>query len=152
MIRTCMYILILASLLFAPVDRLEVALLEPVEIIYVSQTGGVVAVTTDTGAQGSGEGVRQALQALHATTAGVVYLDTAEYLLFNSEAAAQVEQLRGCIKEDVRVCIAEAVNFEGLGKFLQSHGYLPCFRDWKPGDPLPELKDGKIVENTAKNA
>ena len=83
---------------------------------------------------------------LNATTAGVIYLDTAEYLLFNSEIESQIKQLEGSLRANVRICLAESPDLENLAQFLESHGEFPCLRSWNTGDPLPELKDGKIVQ------
>lgn len=145
MMRVFTYVVILAALIAAPVDRLDVAQLEPVEVVYVSQNGNTVTIATDTGARGEGESLALALAELHETTPAVVYLDTAQYLLFDSESSIQIEQLRECLKGNVRICLAETVNFEDLVKYLHNHGQLPRLDDWQPGEPLPEVKDGKIV-------
>ena len=146
MIRVTAYILIAVALLFAPVNRLDVAKLEPVEIVYISQDDDVITVSTDIGAWGKGENIQQALEMLHATTPGVVYLDTAEYLLCSAEAVAQIEQIRGDLHGSVRICLAERLDYEDLAEFLETHGKLPCLRTWKVGDPLPEYKNGKITQ------
>lgn len=143
--RIVVYVSILALLLLAPVDRLDVAKLEPVEIVYVSNSNGIVSISTDTGAHGSGKSIIEALDMLHATTPGVVYLDTAEYLLLNRAASEQIDQLRGYFHGSVRLCLAESVDYKDLAIFLETHGEFPCLRAWKTGEMLPELVDGKIV-------
>ena len=146
MIRLAAYVLILSALIFAPVNKLDVAKLEPVEIVYIAQEGSLIKVSTDTGAAGDGETIEQALHMLNATTAGVIYLDTAEYLLFNSKIESQIKQLEGSLRANVRICLAESADLENLAQFLESHGEFPYLRSWNTGDPLPELKDGKIVQ------
>ena len=143
--RMIAYIVILAALFFVPLERMDVAMLEPVQIIYICQDGERVRISTDTDAVGEGVDIADALRSLHQTTPGVVYLGTAEYLLFDRASETAIADARQLLPQNLTICLAESVDYENLAKFLDTHGKLPRFRDWEPGDPLPELQGEKIV-------
>ena len=84
--RVIIYSCILILLLFSPVAKLDVADLEPVEVVYLYKESGNTVLQTDTDAKGKGEDVLAALDDLRQTTSGVVYLDTARYLLIAPDA------------------------------------------------------------------
>lgn len=143
--RILIYIGILALTLMAPVERLDVAKLEPVEVVFLSKEGDTVLLATDTEASGRGMDVSAALQDLKRTTPGVVYLDTAEFLVVSEDAAEQIDALRAHLKGSVKLCLARDLQVEEVAKYLEVHGNLPKLKDWKSGDPLPVLAGEKIV-------
>ena len=142
--RTAAYILILASLLMAPVKRLNVAHLEPVEVIQLYAEGNTVCLRTDTGAMGRGGSVLAALKDMEASTAGVIYLKTAEYLLVEKETIQYINDLRGKLNRKIRVCATENADIKVAAEYLETHGKLPRLRDWEPGEMLP-IWDGKKI-------
>ncbi len=130
-----MYVVILALLVFAPVERLDVAKLEPVQTVAVSSEEEKIVLETDTGNKGSGENVALALEDLEAHTPGVIYLDTAEYLLVAEGAEQYAEELRSYLKSDVLVC-----KWDGKGSVADAEKYLSVRSD------LPKLKNWKMQD------
>ena len=155
--RMLLYVGILAALLAAPVERLDVGKLHPVQVVSVSKQNGWVVIQTDTGDRGIGETGAQALKNMEETTSGVIYLDTAEYLLLSKDAEDALTQLRTALKPKTGVCYAgEGVDLKEAGKFLSSHADLPRLKEWKEGQELPvittfrkRLTFLKKVENNA---
>ena len=155
--RTILYIGILALVLAAPVKPMEIEKLRPVQIVSVYKENDWTIVETDTGDIGIGASVEQAVQNMKDTSGGVIYLDTAEYLLLTKETEETVERLRAELKPSVGICLMAGV--EDLQKavlFLQSHGELPKLKEWKKGRELPILSSFgesfiflKKVENNA---
>ena len=143
--RIIAYIVILALLLLAPVEKLDVAKLEPVEVVYLYKESGSVVLSTDTGAKGKGENALSALQELKETTPGVVYLDTAQYLLVAQDALEQINVLRAELKDKIKLCMAQNVELENAAKYLNVHGKLPRLRQWKTGEKLPLWDGEKII-------
>ena len=130
--RILLYTVILALLLFAPVKRLNIAQLQPVETVAVSVTDGKVMIQTDTKQQGTGETVAEAVQMLEATTPGVIYLDTAQYLLITASAEAYADQLRPYLQGDTKVCIWDGKSsVKEAAQYLRVRSNLPLFRSWK---------------------
>lgn len=155
--RIPLYIGILAALLAAPVERLDVEKLRPVQVVLVYREDDWVVIQTDTDDIGVGENAGQALKNMEDTTAGVIYLDTAEYLLLSRDADDAVEELRDALKPKTQLCYAEPeIDIKETGKFLTAHGDLPELKDWKKGQELPvittfrkRLTFLKKVENSA---
>ncbi|MBR2420803.1 MAG: hypothetical protein IKB09_00445 [Oscillospiraceae bacterium] len=155
--RTILYIGILALVLAAPVKPMEIEKLRPVQIVSVYKKNDWTVVETDTEDIGIGTSVEQAVQNMKDTSGGVIYLDTAEYLLLTKETEETAERLRAELKPSVGICLMTGV--EDLQKavlFLQSHGELPKLKEWKKGRELPILSSFgesfiflKKVENKA---
>ena len=155
--RTILYIGILALVLAAPVKPMEIEKLRPVQIVSVYKKNDWTVVETDTEDIGIGASVEQAVQNMKDTSGGVIYLDTAEYLLLTKETEETAERLRAELKPSVGICLMTGV--EDLQKavlFLQSHGELPKLKEWKKGRELPILSTFgesfiflKKVENNA---
>ena len=137
-----MYAAIGALLLAAPVEKLDVAKLEPVEVVYMYQESGQTVLQTDTHAKGKGEDALSALLDLRENTAGVVYLDTAQYLLVAPDTLAQIPVLAPQLQRKVKLCMAENIALEDAANYLDVHGDLPCLRQWETGEKLP-LWDGE---------
>lgn len=140
--RVAAYILILGLMFAAPVRKLDVAHLEPVEVVMLCVEKNMVCLRTDTKAVGYGQTAKEALKDMEKTTPGVIYLDTAEYLLAEEDALIFVDELRSELNDTVKLCAAENVDMEIADEYLETHGKLPKLKDWKKGDPLP-LWNGK---------
>ncbi len=150
--RIIIYIAALALLTFAPVKGAELGKMHPVEVVLVSRQGNSLVLSTDTGDAGQGIDVLSALENLKATTSGIIYLDTTEYLLLTEGAEDAAQQLKSYLKKSVRVCMADsAVDLKEAAKFLPVHGDLPKLKEWKTEDKLPYLRtEGKrllLTEN-----
>ncbi len=149
--RLILYGILLAGALLAPVQRLDVADLRPVQVIALYKEEKQVIIKTDTGDLGRGEDAPAALQNMRDTSPAVIYLDTAQYLLIGENTEEEVEKLRPVLKASVQLCAAEPVPMEEVGAFLHVHGKLPRLESWKAGDPLPVLGAQnnrlKFVEN-----
>ena len=127
-----MYALILGALVFAPLERVDVANLLPVKGVAVYMDRETVVLETDTENLGKGRNVAEALADLKKTTPAVVYLDTAEFLLVSEPATSQIEDLRGIFKPSVKVCICDAAGqVKDAVEHLDVHGNLTKLRDWK---------------------
>ena len=63
----------------------DVAMLEPVQAVYIYQKHGTLCIETDTGAAGSGYTLTEAAADLKASASGEIFLDTAEFLLIDPE-------------------------------------------------------------------
>ncbi len=137
--RIILYILILGALFFAPVESAEVAKLEPVQAVWMYMENDSVVLETDTEDKGSGATVEGALADMKRRSAGIIYLDTAQYVLVTG-AEQQIPALEQLLKGSVRLCLwsgngelAEAV------KYADAHEIGTKVRDWKPNDKLPNL-------------
>ena len=119
--RKILYIILIASVFFAPVDRLDIAKLEPIEAVAVEISGGKVVLKTDSGRQGRGVTVKDALQDLKENTPAVVYLDTARYLLISKQARLLEEEIKSFLKSDVAVARYFGGDVKQELDYLQTH-------------------------------
>ncbi len=138
--RLICYCVLLAILLIVPVTGVDVARLRPVEVVHLYQDGSQIVIETDTKDTGVGHDALSAFQNLVETTAGYIYLDTAEFFLIDKNVQEQGELLRPMLKEKVFVCFAQPkIDLEEAARFLPAHGTFPQLRDWENGVPLPYL-------------
>ena len=116
-----LYIIIVGLSLFAPVQRLDVAKLAPVEAIAISVDGDGVVVQTDDGHWGRGDALESALQNLRDNTPAVIYLDTARYLLLGEGAQGHQVQMQGYLKDSVYVAQYRGGDVKEEAKYLDAH-------------------------------
>lgn len=155
--RILCYAAILALVLALPVEKSDVGKLRPVEVVSIYKEGKLYVMQTDTADQGVGTTAQQALESLKATSSGIIYLDTAEFLLLSEGAEDAAEELRQQLKSSVRLCrTEEPVDLPKAAKFLSVHGDLPSLKEWETGTQLPLLSTFgdsliflKKVENNA---
>lgn len=105
--KITLYILLLAAAVLAPLQGMDVGKLQPVGLVQLYKEGKTVVIVTDTGDSGRGDTVEAAFKNLEDTTPGVIFLDTADYLLISKDAVGEVENLSSWLKTSVRVCYAE---------------------------------------------
>lgn len=120
--KVLLYIVILAAVLLVPTRGTDVGKLIPVEVIAVSENRGLITVRTDTGDTGEGNTLAEAFSDLKDTASGVIYLDTAEYLLLEPGTENAIPELQAQLKGNLRICTApEDISLEGAAKYLSVH-------------------------------
>ena len=140
MIRKILYVLILNILWFAPLNRIDIADLEPVRAVWMSAEEGGVVLETDTGSRGTGQTVAGAFADLKETSPGIVYLDTAEYILLPESALAYIGELIPYVKQNTQLCLWDGEGeLETAVKYARAHKIGTKIRHWKIGDKLPNL-------------
>ena len=155
--RILLYIVLLIITFLVPVERTDVGKLSPIETVAVYKEHDKVILRTDTEDMGIGATAMAALQNMKDTASGIIYLDTARYLLIEEGAENAAEELRQALKGNVRVCLTSGrVDLLDATRYLGVHGNLPPMHTWKQGQKLPVLmpfgKDEiilKKVENSA---
>lgn len=138
--RYLLYGLILAAVLVIPVKRTDVGKLQPIQTVAVYVADSGYTVQTDTGDMGVGETVALAIGNLEQTTAGVAYLDTAEFLLVSEGEEAVVEELKATLKNSVELYWVQGQpDLKAASRFLSVHGNGPTYKSWENGVKLPLL-------------
>ena len=137
--RWILYVLILGALLFIPLDRVEIANLEPVQAVWMYEEDGKIILETDTEDKGSGTTVEEALADMMQNSPGIIYLDTAQYLLV-TETTQQIPALEPYLRSAVRLC-----QWEGKGsladavKYADAHKIGEKLQNWNSDVKLPNL-------------
>lgn len=119
--KVVLYALIIGLSFLAPVKRLDVAKLEPVEAIALSTEENMLVLETDGEYVGIGETVEQALQNLKDNTPAVIYLDTAQYLLMGEGTETYLTEMKGYLKSSVKVGTYQGGNVKEEAKYLDAH-------------------------------
>lgn len=139
--RIVIYGLVLLLLYFAPVKGTDIGKMHPVEVLFLYHEEQSIVIETDTGDIGKGLTVHNALQDLKNTTSGIIYLNTAQYLLITETTKDAVEQLRPMLNKSLRICFAESgVDLKEAARYLPVHRDLPKLSDWTPYAQLPTLR------------
>ena len=105
--RITIYIMVLAVATLIPMRGMDIGKLRPVGLIQLYKEAGEVFIVTDTGDSGYGETVDKAFDNLEDTTSGVIFLDTADYLLISETAKDAAMELGQYVKPTIEICIAE---------------------------------------------
>ena len=127
--------------------RVDIGRLRPVEVVRLREINGILLLETDTGDKGWGLTVEQALEKMKKTTAGVVYLDTADYLLIENGMEGHLPALRDYLKKKTTMAYAgKDIPLEEVAEFLRNHRPSRTIGGWsRPGEKLVE-ENGKIIQ------
>lgn len=119
--RKLLYIIIGVTVLLLPVDRLDAAKLLPVEAVAVTVEGERVVLVTDTEDRGEGSTAEAALKDLKEKALGIIYLDTANYLLVGEGAEEPAEELRKHLKRRVQTGAYAGGDVMEEARWLDAH-------------------------------
>lgn len=146
--RILWYVLILAAALLIPQKGMDVGKLLPVELVYLDRQEQYT-IETDTGDVGRGKSLKEAFDDLEKTAKGVIYLDTADYLLVSEAAEAELNGMKAYLKPKTQICLsAEKVDLAEAALFLAVHN--PGATLGEHSEEMPELyteKGGLKLKN-----
>ena len=138
--RIVLYIVILSALFFAPLQRMEIANLEPIQAVWMYREDGDVVLETDTDDKGRGVTVVDALNDMKNNSPGIVYLDTAQYLFVSEIDKKEIYAIMPYLKKTVRLCIWDGqADIESAIKYADSHKTCLKMKQWHKVGNLPEL-------------
>ena len=125
------------------------------ETVFIQKLENGIVIETDSGDRGAGATMKQAAEDLKEKADGVIYLDTADYLILNREAEALLYQLQSNQKQEVALCGTEGrIDVEEITPFLRAHKPQLRLSDWRAGMTLPGLEEAegsfKIKTKTAE--
>lgn len=153
--RMIVYFGILAAVLWAGDPGTDIGMLIPVETVFIQKQGDTIVIQTDSADTGTGATIKQAAEDLKEKADGVIYLDTADYLILNREAEALLYQLQSNQKQEVALCKAdEQIDVQKATPFLRAHRPQLELSGWRAGMTLPSLEEAegsfKIKTKTAE--
>lgn len=141
--KLIIYGALLAAALMVPTRATELGKMKPIETVCIYHNDrNEIVIETDTEDIGRGMTVKDALYDLKETTAGVIYLDTADYLLVKEGAEQHISELVGYLKETVLLCGAEGdVSVKDAALYLSNHKPAVRINEWESGMKLEVLKE-----------
>ena len=104
-----------------PFAGTDIAKLHPVEVLIVSKNEDDLLLQTDSGMVGTGNNVEEALESLRLSSAGNIFLDTANYLIISPDIAKEITSLSDYLRPACQV-----YHLEGKGKVAEIGKYLEC--------------------------
>ena len=115
-------VLITAAILSRrPHPARDVAMLEPVQAVYIFQKDGTLSIETDTGASGSGKTLTEAAAEMKASASGEIFLDTAEFLLLDPTVPI-TEEFHTLLRPTCTVTYTtETPDLQAVSEFLSVH-------------------------------
>ena len=139
--RGILYLAVLSIVLLYPTERTDLGKLKPVEVVLIYEDRGQVVLETDTQDRGSGATPQQALVDMKAGASGVIYMDTADFLLVGRGAERWVEDMRDLLKEDVWICNTELkTDLQTAASYLRMHKPEWTLGTWNPSEKLQVIK------------
>lgn len=119
----------------------DVALLQPVQVIRVSNDIPLIKVETDTGEFGCGTTLEEAMTQLKATASAEIFMDTADYLLVAPNAQWLIPQLAEYLRPGCAVCVERGTaDLTLVGDFFKIHRPQITLSNYQAGNQdLPEL-------------
>lgn len=133
--------------ILVPTSDVELGELKPVETISLRYCDEMLVIETDTEDIGTGNTVEEAVKSLHESTAGRIFLDTAEFLVVEREAVNQIERLRPRLKGNVSVCERKGeVDVTKVGEYLRAHNPSVKLKQWEKHVSLQvlEVENGRM--------
>lgn len=138
--RWIAYLGIMVLVLCLPLERTDVADLHPVQTVALYKTDTGYRVETDTNDSGDGTSVDAAYRDLLETTPGIIYLDTADFLLVSHDALDKIPEIGQYLKNSVRICEVQGCGqLEQVSAFLSVQTGLPPISKWRTDRKLPIL-------------
>ena len=131
-----------AALALEPSSGTDIAKLQPVQAVYLYIEDGALIIQTDTGDVGRGRNLDGAFADLKQTTAGTVFLDTADYLIVTETTAELIPGLYDDLRPACIICIGETkIDLEMAVGYLTAHEPKSTLKDHRAGQTeLPRLR------------
>ena len=140
--RIILYLGILAAVCWAGNPGTDIGMLIPVETVFIQKLENGIVMETDSGDRGVGLTVRQAAVDLERKADGVIYLDTADYLIVNKEAEVLLYHLQKNQKQEVSLCETEAqIDVQEVTPYLRAHKPQLTLGRWSNDVELPKLEE-----------
>ena len=109
--------------------------LEPVEVVLITETDGNIVIETDTGAKGIGSNLEKAVNNLQSSASGIIFLDTAQYVLVTAKTKCMLVEMMQWIRPAARVCmIRSKPELSEVTEYLGNHPPELQLKDIAAGD------------------
>ena len=142
--RMILYAGLVAAALMMPARPVQLGKMKPVEVVQMTEVGGQIELKTDTGDTGTGETVLQALTDLKETAPGIIYLDTAEYLLVSENSGKRILELQPYLKKHIYIVeVSGEVELGKVAEFLGVHKPSVQLKDWQEGLEMEKIRQEK---------
>ena len=140
--KSIIYVFIILVALSIPSERMDVGKLKPVGLLCVYEESGKVIIMTDTDDYGIGENVDETIKNLEGTTAGKIYLDTADYLLVKEGGEHLIGEMGPYLDPSVKLCrFLGKIEPKQAHEYLQTHEPEISIYKWKTSENLTTIEE-----------
>lgn len=140
---TWLFLIFAALFLFnsQPTPARDVAQLQPVAAIRITQDNNLLLVETDTGETGRGKTLSDAIEHLKATSSAEIFFDTADYLLISPDLKWIIPQTTAFLRPSCELCVEFGQSdLAQIADFFQIHKPKITLLNYLSGQKeLPEL-------------
>ena len=146
--RGILYLAVLSIMLLQPVRRTDLGKLKPVETVLLYEEDGLVVLITDTEDWGRGATPAEALRNMKEASSGIIYMDTADYLLVEEGAESWISDMDEMLKGNVKICkVAGGVDLQLAATYLRIHTPDLTLKAWNPFVRVPVLvsRNGQLA-------
>ena len=139
--RWFIYAAVLVLVTMSPLQGVDIGRLSPVETVWMEQREDGVYLRTDAGAIGWGENAKEALENLRTTSSGIIFLETADYLVLRIGSEKLLEQLTDVLRPSCMICVTPQMpDLQSVTDFFLTHEPNLTYRQWQvEGCALPYL-------------
>ena len=129
--RWIIYAAVIAALGFSPLRGMDISELSPVQTVWLSEEKGQVYLQTDAGDFGVGADIEEALSDLNKSATGVVFLETADYLIIEAGREDLLAQANEVFRPGCMACTAEKKpDLQKATAYLRIHEPSATLRQW----------------------
>ncbi len=139
--KIALYCIIIALVIMAPVTKQDIGDLEPIQAVWLYTQDGDVVLQTDTGDYGAGTTVETAVKDMKENSEGIVYLDTAQFLLVSEQATDRLEDIVAYLKNTVKICLWNGNQVSSAARYMQAHNVGCKVKEYRKGKPLHEIPE-----------
>jgi hypothetical protein len=126
----------------------DIGKLIPVEAVWLMEQGGQVYLQTDTGDQGRGDSVQMALENMKAASPGVIFLETADYLIVKQGSEAILQQVYDILRPSCKLCAGASMpDMKKAAMYLAYHESPVTLREYQVEEkklPIIREREGRI--------
>lgn len=139
--KILIYLLLLAGTVALRPESADIGKLRPVQLVSVYREDEWIIVETDTEDLGRGTNIDEAIRNLKETTPGVIYLDTADFLVVQNDTQGLILEMTKHLKGKVRVCMSEGgILLADASEYLAAHPPAIKIGNWESGQSLELLQ------------
>ena len=145
--KTVLYTLLFALSIAMRPQSLDIGTLRPVQLVSMYREDEWIIIETDTGDQGRGGNVHEAIQNLKDTTPGTIYLDTADFLVVRPDTQNMISEISQYLKQNVKICSSiGGITPIDAANYLSAHPPRTNMREWRKNVELEVLQhDGTKI-------
>ena len=124
-----------------PFNGTDVGKLHPVEVLAISAEAEMIVIETDTGLRGMGKTMEKTIENLKITSAGEIFLETANYVLVKKDCVYLLDGLFHLLRPACQIYVYQGDGkWDNVSEYLESHPSCVTLLNYRQGmKNIPQL-------------